>query len=166
MVKKRDGSNVSLYDFLKYFENINNPASTSVDETIIINVNMPENDEINMPISENEIQRAVKELKRNEFPGFEQILNEHIQITLDCTLPTSVKLFNILLDKAVIPKSWLAGEILPIFKNKGYIKKSRKFQAYNSPQLCGEIIYSDHKRKIKCFCWDAWRDDEQSNGFS
>ena len=68
---------------------------------------MPENDGINMLISENEIQRAVKELKRNKSLGFDQILNEHIQIMLDCTsmLPTYVKLFNIILDKAVIPKA-------------------------------------------------------------
>ena len=66
---------------------------------------MPESDEINMPISKNEIQRAVKELKRNKSPGFHQILNEHIQITLNCMLPTYVKLFNIILDKAVIPES-------------------------------------------------------------
>ena len=70
-----------------------------------------------MPISEIEIQRMVKELKRNKSPDFDQILNEQIQITLDCMLPTYVKLFNIILDK-----SWLVGEILPIFKNKGDIK--------------------------------------------
>ena len=34
-------------------------------------------------------------------------------------LPIYVKLFNIIFESAVIPESWLIGEILPIYKNKG-----------------------------------------------
>ena len=70
-----------------------------------VNENETENDEINMPISESEIRRAAKELKRKKSPGFDQILNQHIQVTLDIMLPTYLNLFNLVLDNAIIPES-------------------------------------------------------------
>ena len=112
---------------------------------------MPEKDEINMPISENEIQRAVKELKRNKSPGFDQILNEHIRITLDCMLPTYVKLFNIILDKAFIPESWLVGEILPIFKNKGDIKNAENYRPITLLSCVGKLFTAIINTRLNVF---------------
>ena len=36
-------------------------------------------------------------------------------------LPTYTKLFNIVFDTGLLPASWLLGNILPIYKNKGEI---------------------------------------------
>ena len=85
---KRNGSTIPVDDLFQHFKNINNPASNSENEPFLSNETINENHEINMPISENEIRQAAKNLKRNKSPGFDQILNEHLLITLDCMLPT------------------------------------------------------------------------------
>ena len=47
------------------------------------------------------------------------MLNEHIKTTLYPLILTYIKLFNLVFDRGVIPESWLLGNILPIYKNKG-----------------------------------------------
>ena len=64
------------------------------------------NEEINQPINDNEIIEAVHSLKHNKSPRSDEILNEHIKSTLHIMLPTYVKLFNLVFDKAIIPESW------------------------------------------------------------
>ena len=140
--KRKDANNVSIDDFFKYFESINNPSASSDDEIFEVNENETENDEINMPISESEIRRAAKELKRNKSPGCDQILNEHIQVTLDIMLPTYVNLFNLVLDNAVIPESWLVDEILPIYKNKGDTKNPENYRPIKLLSCVGKLFTS------------------------
>ena len=81
--------------------------------------NMPLNEEINVPINEAEIVKAAHSLKNNKSPGNDHILNEHIKMSLPLMLPIYEKLFNLVFDTAMIPESWLEGNILPIYKNKG-----------------------------------------------
>ena len=80
------------------------------------------NEEINQPITDNEIIEAVHSLKHNKSPGSDETLNEHIKSTLHIMLPTYVKLFNLVFDKAIVPESWLLGDIIPIYKKKGMFK--------------------------------------------
>ena len=46
------------------------------------------NEEINQPITDNEIKEAVHSMKHNKSPGGDEILNEHIKSTLHIMLPT------------------------------------------------------------------------------
>lgn len=148
--KPKSENHVSVEDFFKYFENINNPPNHSNAEEIIINTKY-ENDEINLPIREIEIRQAVKELKRNKSPGIDQILNEHIQITLDMMLPTYTNLFNLIFDNATIPESWLMGEILPIYKNKGDIKNPENYRPITLLSCIGKLFTSIINSRLNNF---------------
>ena len=75
--------------------------------------------QINLPITENEILDSIKSLKNNKAPGPDSIRYEHIKSTVHIMLPTYVKLFNLILDSGIIHESGTVGTIKPIFKNKG-----------------------------------------------
>ena len=92
------------------------------DEPVLIN------EEINGPTTENEINEAAKSLKNNKSPRIDEILNEHIKASVPHLLPTYHKLFNIIFDKGIIPDSWLIGNILLIYKNKGDVLYIYRFQ--------------------------------------
>ena len=59
-------------------------------------------------------------LKNSKAPSpFDNIINEYIKSTKQLLLPFYCKFFNCVLNTGLIPKSWLEGVIVPIFKNKG-----------------------------------------------
>ena len=71
------------------------------------------------PISIKEIKVCAKKLANGKSNGFDQIVNEHIKSTLHIMLPLYHKLFDLVFDTGVIPKSCTEGGIIPIYKNKG-----------------------------------------------
>lgn len=139
---KKADTPVSVDEFYDFFKRLNNPQFSSHDDTPRHSDNAPDNHEINMPITEEEIRQAAKTLKGNKSPGFDQIINEHLIASLHLMLPTYLKLFNLVFDKAVIPESWLIGEILPIFKNKGDIKNPENYRPITLLSCLGKLFTS------------------------
>ena len=103
-----------------YFSKINHCQET---ETSDINLNFEpnENEEINIPITLEEIKKAARILKNNKSSGIDMILNEHIKHSLE--LPhiqqLYLKLFNLVFDTGHIPEAWSIGKIIPVYKQKG-----------------------------------------------
>jgi hypothetical protein len=112
--------NASLSDLYNYFKQVNEVQLNNDEENnqpFIINEEL--NEEINMPINEQEILRAVKNLKNNKSPGVDNIINEQIKESVYYMLPTYIKLFNIIFNEGLIPETWTMGIIKPIYKGKG-----------------------------------------------
>ena len=65
------------------------------------------NEEINSPITVDEFIQAVKILKNNKSPGRDDLLNKYFKSSLDLMLPIYLKLFSIVLDRGVVPDTWL-----------------------------------------------------------
>ena len=103
-----------------YFSKINHCQET---ETSDINLNFEpnENEEINIPITLEEIKKAARILKNNKSSGIDMILNEHIKHSLE--LPhiqqLYLKLFNLVFDTGHIPEAWSIGKIIPVYKQIG-----------------------------------------------
>ena len=77
------------------------------------------NDELNSPITGEEIKRCIIKMNTNKSPGNDFIINEYITSTIDIVLPIYVTLFNIIFDTGIIPTVWLEGNVIPIYKKKG-----------------------------------------------
>ena len=121
---KTNKKNAPLDDLFQYFKNLNTiqtdenaefQTSSTTDTTPIFNYY------INQPITEKEIQEAIKQLKNNKSHGFDKILDEHLNTTINVMSPIYVKLFNIIYDTGIVPDSWTQGSIFPMA-----VKISRK----------------------------------------
>ena len=73
----------SLFLFLDFDNEVvsDNNDSTANDSSDMSDVLL------NCTISDDEIQHAVKKLKNNKAPGYDEVLNEHISTTISIFLP-------------------------------------------------------------------------------
>lgn len=55
---------------------------------------------------ETEIVKAINQLHNSKSSGVDNTKNEHIKVTNNVMLPIYLKLFNLILDKGVVPESW------------------------------------------------------------
>ena len=71
--------------------------------------------EINRQITADEISKSVKDFKIEKTCYGDNIINEYIKSSAHFLIPSYFKSFNCIL----VPGTWLSGNIIPIFKNKG-----------------------------------------------
>ena len=93
----------------------------------MIDVPNPENnvafrlskDALNDPISNKEINTAIKLLLLHKSSGVDDVLNEYIISAKHIVVPIYRKLLNLILENGKVPSDWVKGNIVPIYKNKG-----------------------------------------------
>ena len=74
---------------------------------------------LNNEFSTDELLKVVKKLKTCKAAGEDNVINEVIVQSFDKLKTFWCKLFNRILETGEIPKDWLNGLIVPIYKNKG-----------------------------------------------
>ena len=79
-------------------------------------------------------------LQNNKSPGSYHILNEHIKSTLSSLLPIYLKLFNIIFDNGIFPESWVLGNIIPIYKNKGKAQNPENYRPITLLSCVGKLF--------------------------
>ena len=77
--------------------------------------------ELDAPITENELLNAVKKIKLKKTAYSERISNEIIKASSDILIKGFVKAFNIILKSENFPKAWCEGLITPIFKSGNHL---------------------------------------------
>ena len=109
-------NDVHIDELYEYFKAMNTADDTHDESEVPGDVH---NDEINRPITVNEIRDVIKNLQKNKSGSCDQILNEHIIHTSDIFLSIYCEIFNCILDTGIYPDQWAKGMIIPIYKNKG-----------------------------------------------
>ena len=64
------------------------------------------------------ILTCIKKSKNDKASGDDMVRNEFIKSTSDVFLSLYVDLFNLILKSGIIPDTWIAGNIVPFYKNK------------------------------------------------
>ena len=134
--KKPNSIKATLHDLYSFYKETNTNISNESERTDIsedteysnnetINTN-----EINQPITGDEIKLAARSMKNNKAGGVDNIVNEHLKSTVNTMLPIYVKLFNLIFDTSLIPETWTLGQIKPIYKNKGDPKQPENYRPY------------------------------------
>ena len=98
-----------------------------------------EGENINNPITHQEITDVLKKLKNNKSASPEDIPNELLKHGGQPLSETLTKIFNHIFSTEMIPKSWLQGLITPIYKGKG---------TQNDPQNYRGITVNSNIEKV------------------
>jgi hypothetical protein len=142
----------TLDDLYTFFKNINEDEPISDEHSDFANnENNDINEEIDSPISEKEITDAIKSLKNNKSPGFDNIVNEQIKATAHIMLPIYIKLFNMLFDNGIIPESWTIGTIKPIYKCKGDPKLPENYRPICLLSCFGKLFTSIINTRLNAY---------------
>lgn len=105
--KKNENVKADPETLFNFFKNANfdeNFQNYNININLLNSAN--DNDKINMPITDSEVNYAIKSLKNNKACGIDQILNEHLKALSVRMVPTLTNLFNLVLDSRFIPDSW------------------------------------------------------------
>ena len=73
-------------------------------------------DELNIPISTNEIVKAFKELKNNRSGGPDHVINEFFKYGINYLETCLETVFNKCFEMGYFPLNWTEGYIVPLFK--------------------------------------------------
>ena len=108
-----------IEDFKNLFSDLNKGEPNN-DDTFDFNMDevlnaLHDNNIINDKFSEDEIMKAISQLKLHKAAGVDRIINEYIKVTATLLLPVYVKLFNTICENGVLPDEWHTGIIIPIF---------------------------------------------------
>ena len=147
-----------------YFKTLNAKEEAEFNDNeqipeVLIDIPNPENNEafclskeaLNSPISENEINAAIKLLKLIKSGGIYEILNEYIITTKNIFMLTYKILFNIILDNRIVPSDWTKGNIIPIYKNKGSKNDPANYRPITLLSCIGKVFTSIFNSRLTKF---------------
>ena len=164
--KKNEDSQASLEDLFNFYQHMNEKNTNDDDDDNDGDddnengdgKNMDDNDlqnlvneEINQPITYEELSKAIKALKNNKSPGLDNIVNEQLKSTFNIMHPLFIKLFNVILDKGIVPETWTVGNIKPIFKNKGNPKDPENYRPITLLSNFGKLFTSIINNQLNNF---------------
>ena len=105
-----------IHELQKYFNDLlsTNPNSTTDESHFSSNV--IDDDSLDQPISDQELQKAVFHQKNNKACGPDNISAEIIKTSYNIIKEHLLNLFNYLFSNSIYPDNWSLGYIVPIFK--------------------------------------------------
>ena len=168
---EKNKSMAPLQDLYNYFKNINRSNEEESENTHSENDTINEqhsqniNNYVNQPFTDNEIIKAVKNLKNNKSSGTDSILNEHIKATINIMASVYTKLFNIIFDSGLVPESWTLGDIIPIYKNKGSITDPVNYRPITLLSCLGKLFTSILNTRITKYVEESNIIDHCQAGF-
>ena len=73
-------------------------------------------EELDQPVTFEEVKDAIRSLKKNKSLGGDQLLNEYFIESLDILSSYPVDIFNAILNSGYFPNQWSEGIIVPVNK--------------------------------------------------
>ena len=116
---------LSLNNFASYFKAVNNPDSpfyTPDDDVVYFNERFVKGEmqvmfsELDIPISSDEIPKAIDKLANGKSAGPDRLLNEFFIHGKSVLLPYLHILFSKVFETSYFPSAWSVGEIIPLHK--------------------------------------------------
>lgn len=163
--KKSVDPNINIDIFYKFFKNLNenDPADHDVPDSDF--PEFVEENQLNTEITVDVISKAILELKNNKATGLDKISNEYIKSSSSLFLPIYHKLFNIVLDTAVLPDAWLVGVIKPIYKNKGNTEDPNNYRPITILSCMGKLFTAVLNKRLQKFLEINCLLNENQSGF-
>lgn len=112
-------------------------------------------DDLDREITKEELEKAIKELKRDKAAGHDDIVNEFI-INASATVKSLfMSIFNTILSLEYFPDKWCVGSIVPIFKS-GNKSETNNYRGITLLSVVGKLF-----TKIMNTRLNSWAEREQ-----
>ena len=138
--KKNCTSDISMDKFFDYFknlissdENLHNTEATEHGEAVY--------EELDLPISEHEIEIAIGKLRKDKSCAEDCLINEFFINGKDTLIPILKSLFNLIFDAGFFPEAWSSGCIVPIYK-KGDCNDPTNYRGITIISCLGKLFTS------------------------
>ena len=149
MIKGNNLPDLSVVEFGNFFKNLNSQDESNTSDLSLETPQKDPFDELNAAFTENELKKALKNLKNNKSTGPDDILNEQIKISFPKMKDIYLKLFNIILETGTFPEEWAMGMIVPIFKNKGSKKDPNNYRGITLLSCMSKYFNSVLNNRLK-----------------
>ena len=124
-----------------------------------------QNYNLNLYIQKDEIIKCIQKLKNNNSGGEDAIINEYIKTTSNQFIEIYEKLFNLIFDTGFIPESWVVGNIIPIYKNKGDSNDPKNFRPITLVSCLGKLFTAILSERLSKYSDDFFVMHENQCGF-
>ena len=134
---------ISMSEFYNHFESLSNKQVNDINGINADDIDIGEAvfDELDYPITIDEIERCINKLKRGKSHGDDCILNEYLIEFKDILLPLLHDLFNNILDSGFFPETWAKAVIMPVFK-KGSINDVKNYRGISLLSCLSKLFTS------------------------
>ena len=153
--KKDTQMPINLQEFYEHFKNL---SQSDADETTSLRAD-PELDmtsldteSLNAPFTDSEILARIKQLKNGKAAGCDGVINEFIKHSAPQLVPLYTALFNKILQTSHVPKEWLIGLILPLYKNKGDPSDADNYRGITLLSCFGKLFTAALNHRLYKFC--------------
>lgn len=168
-VKRKQRKCNASCDFTTYFKDLfETPFSDLNDNThaLIDNVNndIISDDFLDAEITLDELEQAIKKLKNDKSPGFDNIINEFLKLNTPLFKNTLLSIFNVLFKQGYFPKAWSVGLIIPIFK-KGDHNLPENYRGITLLSCVGKLFTSLLNQRLNNWAEQNHKYDVNQYGF-
>ena len=106
----KTSNKLNTNDFATHFQSLLEVENQEVEDPVL-NTSTDANQEINLPISIQEVKKHLAKLKNGKAHGIDNILNEYLKHMPDNLIDIITRFFNVVLDSGQVPESWTIGLI-------------------------------------------------------
>ena len=154
---------INFTDFVDFFRDVNATQHDRPSENEPTKIDV--NEKLDKEISEREIREAVKKLKNRKAVGVDGIANEYIKASIDIFVSTYKRIFNIIFNESIMPKSWTEGIIKPIYKKKGDKTNPDNYRPISLLSCMGKLFASILNNRLTQFLEENKSIGEEQLGF-
>ena len=169
-IKRKQKKNSASCDFHFYFKELFETPISNLSEnaiSLIQNNNdtiIKHDDLLDSDITMVELENAIKKLKNDKSPGFDNILNEFLKVNTPLFKTTLLSIFNVLYSKSYFPKAWSVGMIIPIFK-KGNVNQAENYRGITLLSCVGKLFTSIINQRLNVWAELNNKFDKDQYGF-
>ena len=121
-------------------------------------------DFLDAPFTIDELNFAIKKLKNNKSPGFDNVINEFLKINYPLFKNALLSVFNIIFSNGYFPDAWSIGLIIPIHK-KGNPDVAEHYRGITLLSCVGKLFTSMLNIRLNAWAEMMSKFDKDQYGF-
>ena len=169
-IKRKQKKSLPSCNFDNYFKNLFETCLSDLSTDTVNNIN--ENISVNAlhdefldaPFTMFELEKALKKLKNNKSPGFDNVINEFLKLNTPLFKEVLLYVFNALYNNSYFPEAWSIGLIIPIFK-KGNPDSPENYRGITLLSCVGKLFTSLINTRLNVWAESNNKFDKNQYGF-